>query len=218
MRTLKQTVKRILQAGLPVPGIVRPIVRVFYYAGVFSVEALTFLKKLFWVEPIVRSICVHVGRNLRVESLPFIRGRGRLSLGDNVHLSGTIIFHFSGSLSATPEMTIGDNVFIGNRCSFSCARRITIGNNALISAGVRIHDNDDHPLDPARRAARAPVEEEEVADVSIGSNVWIGARATILKGVTIGENAVVGTGAIVTDDVAANTVVAGNPAKVVKEL
>ncbi|MBN2302114.1 MAG: acyltransferase [Lentisphaerae bacterium] len=216
VNTLKQIVKRLLCIGLPVPVFLKPVIRMIYYAGVFLVESCTFLRKFFWVEPIVRSLCTSVGRNLRIESLPFIRGRGKIVIGDNVHLSGTIIFHFSASLPEKPEIIIGNNVFIGNRCSFSCARRISIDENALISAGVRIRDNDDHPLDPSRRKERAPVMAGEVADVKIGRNAWIGAGATILKGVSVGENSVVGTSAVVTSDVSANTVVAGNPAKTVR--
>lgn len=59
---------------------------------------------------------------------------------------------------------------------------------------------------------------EDASPVKIEDNVWIGARATILKGVTLGFNSVIGTGAVVTKDVPPNTIVAGNPARQVGEL
>ncbi len=83
---------------------------------------------------------------------------------------------------------------------------------------MRIHDNDGHPLDPARRRRGEPIRSEETAAVVLGDNVWVGAGATILKGVQIGNDAVIGTGAVVTSDVPAGAVVAGNPARIVKQL
>ena len=106
---------------------------------------------------------------------------------------------------------------------------IEIGSYCLISWNVGIADSDFHPLDPAQRRrdalALAPYYKERpprppirTAPVRIADNVWIGMNAVILKGVTIGENSVVAAGSVVSKSVASNTVVAGNPAVVVKEL
>jgi maltose O-acetyltransferase len=83
----------------------------------------------------------------------------------------------------------------------------------LIASNVQIL-TATHPLDAARRRAWW----EYGKPVSIGDGVWIGAGALVLPGVSIGENAVVGAGAVVTRDVAANTLVVGNPARVMREL
>jgi acetyltransferase-like isoleucine patch superfamily enzyme len=109
-----------------------------------------------------------------------------------------------------PEIRIGDGTFVGDACTFSAAKSITVGKGCLIAALVRIHDNDGHPLDAERRLNHESITAAECTDVVIGDNVWVGAGATILKGVTVGDNAVVAAGAIVTSDVAANTVIAGN--------
>jgi len=106
---------------------------------------------------------------------------------------------------------------------------IEIGSYCLISWNVGIADSDFHPIDPTQRRqdalALAPCHKERpprppirTAPVHIADNVWIGMNAVILKGVTIGENAVVAAGSVVSKSVAANTVVAGNPAVVVREL
>jgi len=106
---------------------------------------------------------------------------------------------------------------------------IEIGSYCLISWNVGIADSDFHPIDPALRRqdalALAPCYKERpprppirTAPVRIADNVWIGMNAVILKGVTIGENAVVAAGSVVSKSVAANTVVAGNPAVVVREI
>jgi acetyltransferase-like isoleucine patch superfamily enzyme len=215
---MKTMIKKILRMGLPVPGVVRPVIRAFYRAGVVGVEGLAVFRKLFWVEPVMRSVCQKVGHGLRAECLPYMRGAGHLTLGNKVYLSGRSCFFFMGNMPVSPEILIGDETFIGSGCTLSSARRIIIGKRCLISAGVRIHDNDGHPLDPGRRLRNEPIRQEESAEVVIGNNVWIGAQATILKGVTIGDDSVVGTAAVVTADVPAGVVVAGNPARIVRSL
>lgn len=215
---MKKVAKKLLRTGLPVPRVVRPLIRTLYRLGVVVVEALALVRKLLWIEPVLKSVCDSVGKGLRVECLPFIRGEGRLTIGDNVYLSGRSCFFFINGMAKTPEIVIGRESFIGSGCTFSAATCIRVGVKCLISSGVRIHDNDGHPLDPVRRAMNEPIRQDEAADVTIGDNVWIGAQATILKGVTIGNDSVVGTSAVVTSDVPAKSVVAGNPARVVKSL
>ena len=216
--TLRSFAKSIVHRGLPVPGFIRPLIRAAYRAGVGGVEGLAFVRKVFWFEPVLRSVCAHVGKNLRAECLPYMRGTGRLSIGDHVNLSGRSSFYFMHGMPETPSITIGDHTFIGNGSTLAAAREIRIGAHCLLSALVRIHDNDGHPLDPGRRLRHEPITIAEVAPVIIEDNVWIGAGATILKGVRIGRDAVIGTGAVVTSDVPAGTIVAGNPARVVKSL
>lgn len=212
---MKAQLKRFLYTGLPVPRFMRAVIAFAYRAGVFCVESLAFVKKLLWVEPVLRSVCENVGKGLRAERLPYMRGRGRLCIGDRVNLSGRSCFYFMHGMIEPPRIELGDDTFVGNGCTFSAGSSIRVGRHCLISACVRIHDNDGHPLDAERRRRGEPIGSGETAPVAIGDNVWVGAGATLLKGITIGENAVIGTGAIVTSDVAANTVVAGNPAKVV---
>ncbi|MDA0577550.1 MAG: acyltransferase [Verrucomicrobia bacterium] len=218
MSKLRNMAKLIAHAGLPLPGPLRPLIRAAYRAGVLAVESLAFARKVLWVEPVLRSVCASVGRGLRAECLPYMRGNGRLTLGDQVNLSGRSCFYFLHGMPATPAITIGDQTFIGNGCTLAAAREIRIGAHCLISTMVRIHDNDGHPLDPGRRLRHEPIRADESAPVIVEDNVWIGAGATILKGVRIGRDAVIGTGAVVTDDVPPGAVVAGNPARVVKVL
>ncbi len=216
--TMKKIIKKLLYRGLPIPLMIRPLIRSAYGLGVVCVEGLAFFRKLVWVEPVLRSVCETVGEGLRAERLPYMRGRGRLRLGNRVNLSGRSCFYFPAVDGEDPVIQIGDDTFIGNGCTLSAARGITIGSKTLISAMVRIHDNDGHPLDPAKRLTNERLTAADIAAVTIGSNVWIGAEALILKGVTIGDGAVVGARAVVTHDVPERTVVAGNPAREIKHL
>ena len=109
------------------------------------------------------------------------------------------------------NITIGKNVFINACCCFQDQGGITIGDGALIGHRV-VLASINHGLPPDERHGNYP------APIVIGKNVWIGSGAIVLPGTTIGENAVVAAGAVVTKDVEPYTVVAGVPAKVVKEI
>lgn len=104
---------------------------------------------------------------------------------------------------------IGKNVFINHACSFLDIGGITIEDDVLIGPKVNLI-TESHPLHPSERKALM------VKPIVIKRNAWIGAGATILPGVTVGENSVVAAGAVVNKDVPANTVVAGVPAKIIK--
>ena len=110
------------------------------------------------------------------------------------------------------EITIGDYVLISPGTRISAAEKIEIGDSVMMANGVYITDADWHGIYDRTRPS------EEVTPVTIGDNVWLGDRCTVLKGVTIGDNSIVAACAVVTGDVPANVVVAGNPARVVKEL
>ena len=215
---MKRTIKKLLHSGVPLPRFILPLIRRVYAVGVFTVESFAYFKKLFWVEPVLRSVCAEFGGELRAERLPYMRGKGRLCLDRAVNLSGRSCFYFMRVEGLEPRIKIGDRSFVGDACTFSAAKGIIVGSDCLIAALVRVHDNDGHPLEPDRRLRHDAVRADECAEVVIGNNVWVGAGATILKGVTIGDNAVVAAGSIVTSDVPPDTVVAGNPAKVVKQL
>jgi galactoside O-acetyltransferase len=132
-------------------------------------------------------------------------------------------------------------ITVGKRCqlgvvNFVCAGSIEVQDDVIMAWGVTIMDNDSHSLNWNER--KNDVKQSyndymtdknniiknkdwsrvEIAPIKIASRSWIGFNAIILKGVTIGENAVVGAGSVVTCDVPPFSVVAGNPAKVIKTL
>ena len=108
---------------------------------------------------------------------------------------------------------LGKNVFINYNCVILDVVRVTIGEETRIGPAVQIY-TADHPRDPEVRRSGL----ECGIPVAIGSNVWIGGGAIILPGVTIGDNAIVGAGSVVTRDVPPGTIVAGNPAKVLRSV
>jgi len=144
---------------------------------------------------------LHVlGGSVRYDEQP----GGRLEIGDSVTL-----FRDVGLYLAKPGATIsiGEQTYLNRRTELVCAQRIAIGARCAISWDVLITDTDNHWLE----------NRETTLPVAIGDEVWIGARATVLKGVTIGDGAVVAAGAVVTRDVAPRTLVAGVPARVIDD-
>lgn len=117
----------------------------------------------------------------------------RCDFGCNIYIGNNFIANFNLTILDEAEVRIGDNVFIGPNVSIYTAC---------------------HPLNPDERNTGV----EWAEPVTIGNSVWIGGGATIVPGVTIGDNAVIGAGSVVTRDVPSNTVVAGNPAKVIKHI
>ncbi|WP_215226170.1 DapH/DapD/GlmU-related protein [Echinicola shivajiensis] len=109
------------------------------------------------------------------------------------------------------NISLGKNVFINHACSFLDLGGITIEDGVMIGPRVNI-TSENHPVEISIRKTLVP------GAVTVKKNAWIGAGATILPGVTVGENAVVAAGAVVTSDIPANTLVAGVPAKIKKEL
>ncbi len=110
------------------------------------------------------------------------------------------------------RITIGDYVLISPGVRISASDEIIIGDSVMIANGCYITDSDWHTLhDRTRRS-------NQTYPVLLEDNVWLGDGATVLKGVTIGKNSVVAAKSVVTRDVPANSVVAGNPASVIKDL
>lgn len=145
----------------------------------------------------------------------------RITLAEGAVCRGLLRIEKFGS----GRITIGAHAYIGDDCLLSSSAGIEIGAHVLIAHGVQIFDNDSHPLDPAARlgdyasvlddGARGAI---AAAPIRVGARAWIGFNTIILKGVTIGAESVVAAGSVVTRDVSAGTVVAGNPAVVVKKL
>jgi len=143
------------------------------------------------------------------EGMPILKGLGEITFGDDCRIrSGPV----RPRLVAGPagRIELGDRAGIGYGVEFYAEQSVKLGHDTIVGGLVTIYDTSFHPLEEGREVKVKPVE--------IGANVWIGRGATILAGVTIGDHAVIAAGAIVTTDVPARTLAAGNPAKPVREL
>lgn len=107
---------------------------------------------------------------------------------------------------------IGKNVFINQNCTMYDLGGIDIADDVMIGPNVSLISSG-HPIAPSQRRAGVTA-----APIAVERNVWIAANVTIIAGVTIGENSVVAAGSVVTKDVPPNTLVAGNPAKIIRSI
>jgi acetyltransferase-like isoleucine patch superfamily enzyme len=147
---------------------------------------------------------VFFGKNLELQ----IAKRGKISFGRFVWIGdGTKIRCHEG------EVVIEQKTVIGQECTISAYRRVRIGEQCVIADRAMFIDFD-HGVVEVERPIR--VQGIYMRDVEVGSNVWIGYGACVLRGVRVGDNSVVGTNAVVTKDVPANAVVGGVPAKLIR--
>lgn len=135
--------------------------------------------------------------------------------GGNINLGNrTVIKRHTHLQAKYGALCVGPDGFIGHGTTIMARQGVTIGADCLIAEYVTIRDqNHDYMAGKPLRCQGFVC-----AKISIGNNVWIGAKATILPGVTIGDNAVVAANAVVTRDIPANTVVVGIPAVPLKRL
>ena len=124
----------------------------------------------------------------------------------------------SGEQKLDPELTIGNNCSFGAFNHITCTNRITIGDGVLTGKWITITDNSHGDTNYDTLLIR-PILRKIVSKgpVVIGDKVWIGDKATILPGVTIGDGAVIAANSVVTKDVPAYCVAAGNPAKIIRQ-
>ena len=165
------------------------------------------------------AVTVGQGTKLAWRRLNHIRGNW-LSIGEHSIVQANILFEETGG-----TMRIGNRTYIG-KSDLICYRSVDIGNDVVMSWGITITDHDSHNVDWQHRKndvmqwskGRKDWTHVSYAPVVIADKVWIGFNASILKGVTIGEGAVVGACSVVTRDVAPFSVVAGNPARLIRNL
>jgi acetyltransferase-like isoleucine patch superfamily enzyme len=138
-------------------------------------------------------------------------------LGKHIHIknSPSHITHFCtwpDEDQNRGRIEIGDYVLITPGVRLLAARSITIGNNVMLASDVLVSDSDWHGIyDRTKPPGKG-------GPITICDNAWIGQRAIICKNVTIGENSIIGAGSVVTKDVPPNSIAAGNPCKVVRQL
>jgi acetyltransferase-like isoleucine patch superfamily enzyme len=147
---------------------------------------------------------VFFGRGLELE----IAAKGRVDFGRFVWIGdGTKIRCHEG------RVEIGDKTVMGQECTISAYQHVRIGQQCVIADRAMFIDFDHGVVEVER-----PIRQQGIykRDVIVGSNVWIGYGACVLRGVSVGDNSIVGTNSVVTKDVPANAVVAGIPARIIR--
>lgn len=181
----------------------------------------------FYVPIRLRGMGVVLGKDARFYGMPIVRMTkgSSIFLGDRVVLCSDSRFTDLGVNHPVVLRTLrpGAKIAIGNDCGISggsiCAAiSVTIGNECLLGANVTIADTDFHAIKPAGRRFNANPADIGTVPINIADNVFIGTGAVVLKGVSIGSNSVIGAMTTVNKNVQSNVVMAGAPARFVKEV
>ena len=186
-----------------------------------------------WFKLIMKTTKIQYGKNLLLKGTPVIfNTRGaELVIGDNCTIKSSFLSNLVGLYSRTIIVTRAPGAFIhiGNNVGISGAtiyarKGIAIGDNTAIGGNVKILDNDFHPIETEERNNLLNDPHGGDSDliparpVVIGKNCFIGCNSIILKGSVLGDGCVVGAGAVVAGTFEPNSVIAGNPARVIRKL
>lgn len=187
-----------------------------------------------WFKLLMKATKVKYGKKLLLKGVPVIFNKkgAKLNIGNNVTIKSSFLSNLVGLYSRTiivtrtpdAEIVIGDNVGISGATIYA-RKGIYIGDNTCIGGNCKILDNDFHPIDVEDRIQLLndthggdAAELIPTKEIHIGKNCFIGCNSIILKGTVLGNDCVVGAGAVVAGVFEDNCVIAGNPARVVKQL
>ena len=159
-------------------------------------------------------------RNVRLIRYPwYVRGEAGITFGKG--FTSGVGLRADAFGAHKNQLVFGDNVQVGDYVHIAAFSSVSIGDHVLMASKVYISDHDhgtyngqgDDVSKPEDIQADKPL---QIAPVKIGKNVWIGENVCILKGVEIGENSIIGASSVVTRSIPPNSIVGGNPARILK--
>jgi acetyltransferase-like isoleucine patch superfamily enzyme len=193
--------------------------------AVHLVFPYNFVQKLYQFEGLLHTAWIsynfkHIGENTKIEPHLYLRGGKNIEIGNNciIGRNSFLTAISSENYPTNTKIKIGDNCLFGSDVHITAVNYIKIGNYVRTGKSILITDNSHGdtnnycPIPPDLR----PVFSK--GSVIIGNNVWIGEKVAIMPGVTIGDGVIVGANSVVTKDIPPYCVVAGCPARIIKDL
>ncbi|MFV8211402.1 acyltransferase [Streptococcus pluranimalium] len=187
-----------------------------YFYNLFIVKSLS-LKFFLGFRTIVKihkTAKVNIKKKFTLGIFYTLKQKNIINLGKNSELFADDVNIGNGSrisLANNAILCLGKDVYFNENCRVMVSEKISIGNNVIIGWDTTILDSDRHQLIVKSE------KQKKTKPIFISDDVWIGFGVSIMKGVTIGKGAVVAANSVVTKDIPENCLVAGNPAKVIKE-
>lgn len=182
-------------------------------------EGLSNFLRIFWYTPLFQTRLVRPARRLKLDSgLPYMQGIVRMELGEGCRVAGNMNVTGRAGGRDVATLIVGDNVDIGWGANIAVGRRIEIGNNTRLAGGNYLLGYPGHPLDAAARARGEMDTDDQVGDIILEDDVWVGSRSTIIGGVRVGRGTIIAAGSVVTKSLPPFVLAAGNPAVVKRTL
>jgi acetyltransferase-like isoleucine patch superfamily enzyme len=214
---LKALVKRSLFLRIPPT----PLHRLLLVERTLRRHFFSELTRIVYYQPMFELQCERVGPGTRLEMMPDskipVLINCELVLGSRVRLNARTTMTGAVAAPSKVRIEIGDDVWIGPGVVVRAGLGLRVGARTWIANGAALAGDPGHPLDPVARHT-LPAPRESLGFQTIGEDVWIAQGAMVLGGVTIGDGAVIGAHAVVTKDVPPRTLVAGNPARVIRKI
>jgi acetyltransferase-like isoleucine patch superfamily enzyme len=177
------------------------IMRAMYWTPLFQSQLVTPARKLF----------LYTG-------MPQILGPLKISIGEGARISGHTTFTARSHGNGEKQLIIGKNVGIGWQTTIAVGGKVTLGDNVRVAGRSFLAGYPGHPIDPEMRAQGLPDTEDQIGNITLENDVWLGTGAFVMAGVTIGRGSVIAAGSVVTKDIPPMVVAAGVPAKVIKQI
>lgn len=198
--------------------LVPPLHRLLYRLYRLVSQSLSTLTRTFWWTPLFQSrLKAPAPRLYLYGGIPFISGPVSIQVGSDCRLSAAMTISGRPS-SKDPQLTIGNNVGIGWQTTIAVGSKVVLGDNVRIAGRAFLAGYPGHPLDARARAQGLPDQDEQVGDIVLEQDVWLGTGVMVMAGVTIGAGTVVAAGSIVTHNLPAGVLAAGVPARVLRPL
>ena len=214
--TLYSAIKAVRGFEVPVvPGL---------HLGLYALHrgirnAIAEVMRVFYWTPLFRSRLRRSGRGINLYGgMPLVLGSIEIEIGDGCRISGQTTFSGRSASQRTPRLIVGKNCGIGWQTTISVGSRVVLGDNVRISGRAYLAGYPGHPLDAAARASGKPDTDDQVGDIVLEDDVWLGTGVTVNAGVNIGRGTIVAGGSVVTRDLPPGVLAGGVPAKVIRAI
>ena len=176
------------------------------------------MRACYWT-PLFQSQLEKPAKNLFLYTgMPQILGELNISVGKDCRISGQTTFTARSHGPEKKHLTIGNNVGIGWQTTIAVGSKVTLGDNVRIAGRSFLAGYPGHPIDPNMRAQGLPDTIDQVGEITLENDVWLGTGVFVMAGVTIGRGSVIAAGSVVTKDIPPMVIAGGVPARVIKPI
>lgn len=209
--------KKVVHRALVPPAAFRPLYAALFEGHWTARELAEWAERSLIATPLFLAKCAKHGERIAIDRIPYMTAPCHIELGDDVRFSGQV--NIKPVSTRSPKLMIGNGVFIGHNTTFDVASSITLGNFVSIGSQSYIADTEGHShYDPKKPIWEVPAGDDDIAPVILEDGVQVGKHCTILKGVRVGARSVLGAGSVLRTSVPPDSIVMGNPGRVVKRI